>query len=229
MINPSLLPAPMLIATGALYLLALVSAALRAPWLELFSDNRRQHLLLATTCGLLLLWLLRHDFASGLSYQLIGMTAVTLLLDWPLAILAAFIAQLALLFIGGQSIAALSINGLLLIVVPVTIAKLCSNTVEHYAPKNLFVYIFFCAFFPAALTVVLVLLAGFVLLVIGGQFILPPESLELAAYLWLLMFPEAFINGAIISALVIFEPDFLETFNRTRYLAAPWKNKPSDG
>ena len=41
--------------------------------------------------------------------------------------------------------------------------------------------------------------------------------------LWLVAFPEAFINGTIVTALVVFYPDWLETFNRSRYLQAPWK------
>jgi uncharacterized membrane protein len=28
----------------------------------------------------------------------------------------------------------------------------------------------------------------------------------------------------IVSALVVFSPEWLETFNRTRYLSAPWKD-----
>ena len=75
----------------------LLYAAWRAPWVELFSDNRRQHLLFGTVLVLCILWLVRRDFPSGLSFHFIGMTAVTLLLDWPLAVLAGFIAQLALL------------------------------------------------------------------------------------------------------------------------------------
>jgi uncharacterized membrane protein len=39
------------------------------------------------------------------------------------------------------------------------------------------------------------------------------------------MFPEAFINGTAVTALVVFCPDWLETFNRTRYLQAPWKDE----
>jgi len=222
MINQSLLPLPMLIIGWAVYLLALLRAVWQAPWLELLSDSRRQQLLVCTVGGLCLLWLLRHDFASGLSYQLIGMTAITLLLDWPLAIIAGFLAQLALYWINGQSLMTFGVNGLLVILQPVAIAKSCASAVEYFAPRNLFVYIFFCAFFPAALTVIAILLSGFTLLLLGGRFILPPEFSELIGYLWLLMFPEAFINGALISALVIFEPYILETFNRTRYLAAPW-------
>ena len=42
------------------------------------------------------------------------------------------------------------------------------------------------------------------------------------------MFPEAFINGTVVTALVVFYPDWLETFNRSRYLQAPWKDGGRD-
>jgi uncharacterized membrane protein len=41
-----------------------------------------------------MLWLVRRDFDTGVSYHFIGMTAVTLLLDWPLAIIGGLVAQL---------------------------------------------------------------------------------------------------------------------------------------
>lgn len=50
---------------------------------------------------------------------------------------------------------------------------------------------------------------------------------DFVGYLWLIIFPEAFINGMVISALVVFCPEWLETFNRTRYLSAPWKDDDS--
>lgn len=103
----------------------LLYAMWRAPWVELFSDSRRQHLLFGTVLVLCALWLLRRDFPSGLSFHFIGMTAVTLLLDWPLAILAGFIAQLALLALGKQELSVLGINGLLLIIIPAIIAHWC--------------------------------------------------------------------------------------------------------
>ena len=99
-----------------LYAPCLLYAMWRAPWVELFSDNRRQHLLFGTVLVLCGLWLLRRDFPSGLSFHFIGMTAVTLLLDWPLAILAGFIAQLALLALGKQELNALGINLLQIVI-----------------------------------------------------------------------------------------------------------------
>jgi uncharacterized membrane protein len=211
----------------ALYLPVLAWAAWRAPWVELFSDFRRQHLLFGTVLALFLLWLMRRDFESGLSFHFIGMTAVTLLLDWPLAILGGLVAQLGLLALGKQDLLALGINGALLVLLPVLVTELCAKWVEHYQPRNLFVYIFCCGFFPAALTALLCVLIGLGLLWVDGLFPMPPWLDDFIGYLWLVMFPEAFINGTAVTALVVFCPEWLETFNRTRYLQAPWKDDES--
>lgn len=205
------------------YLPLLVWAASRARWIELCSDRRRQHLLFGTVFGLFALWLVRRDFDTGVSYHFIGMTAVTLLLDWPLAVLGGFLAQLGLLLLGRQDLAALGVNGLLLVGVPVLITELCATLVERAQPRNLFVYIFCCGFFPAALTVLVCLAAALGLLWLDERFAMPEWLGDFVGYLWLMMFPEAFINGTLISALVVFCPEWLETFNRTRYLQAPWK------
>ncbi|MFE1813612.1 energy-coupling factor ABC transporter permease [Metapseudomonas otitidis] len=207
-----------------IYVPALAWAVMRAPWLELFSDFRRQHLLFGTVLALFLLWMVRRDFDSGVSYHFIGMTAVTLLLDWPLAVLGGLVAQLGLLALGRQDVAAMGINGALLVLLPVLVTELCAKWVEHFQPRNLFVYIFCCGFFPAALAALLCTLVGLGLLFIDGIFPMPPWLEDFVGYLWLVMFPEAFINGTAVTALVVFCPEWLETFNRTRYLQAPWKD-----
>lgn len=211
-----------------IYVPAMLWAVWRTPWVELFSDQRRQHLLFGTVLALFLLWLVRRDFASGLSFHFIGMTAVTLLLDWPLAVLGGFAAQLALLLVGRQELAALGVNGILLVLIPVAVTEFFAVQVERRQPRNLFVYIFCCGFFPAALAALLCLLVGLGVLWFDGLYVMPPWLEDFIGYLWLVMFPEAFINGMVVTGLVVFYPDWLETFNRTRYLAAPWKddNKP---
>ncbi len=200
-------------------------AIYRAPWVELFSDSRRQHLLFGTVLVLCALWLLRRDFPSGLSFHFIGMTAVTLLLDWPLAILAGFIAQLALLALGKQELSVLGSNGLLLIILPVLIAHCCAKGIERLQPSNLFMYIFFSGFFPAALTAVFCIISGALLLWGNGIYEFPPELEDFFGMLLLVAFPEAFINGVAVTAFVVFKPEWLETFNYSRYLQAPWKDE----
>ncbi|WP_285962471.1 energy-coupling factor ABC transporter permease [Pseudomonas tohonis] len=208
----------------AIYLPAIAWAVWRAPWVELFSDTRRQHLLFGTVLALFLLWMVRRDFDSGVSYHFIGMTAVTLLLDWPLAVLGGVVAQLALLALGRQDFVALGINGALLVLLPVLVTECCAIWVERFQPRNLFVYIFCCGFFPAALAALLCTLLGLGMLWLDGIFPMPPWLEDFVGYLWLVMFPEAFINGTAVTALVVFYPDWLETFNRSRYLQAPWKD-----
>ena len=209
---------------AAVYAGALLWAAWRAPWLEVLSDSRRQHLLFGTVLGVFLLWLVRRDFDSGVSFHFIGMTVVTLLLDWPLALLGGLLAQIGLIAIGRQDLLALGVNGVLLVLLPVLITEGCALLVERAQPRNLFVYIFCCGFFPAALAALCCLLAGLGVLALDGRFAMPPWLDDFIGYLWLVTFPEAFINGTLVTALVVFCPDWLETFNRTRYLQAPWKD-----
>ena len=217
--------APSTLWLGAgVYAGALLWAAWRAPWLEVLSDSRRQHLLFGTVLGVFLLWLVRRDFDSGVSFHFIGMTVVTLLLDWPLALLGGLLAQIGLIAIGRQDLLALGVNGLLLVLLPLLITEGCARLVERAQPRNLFVYIFCCGFFPAALSALGGLLAGLGLLALDGRFAMPPWLDDFIGYLWLVTFPEAFINGTLVTALVVFCPDWLETFNRTRYLQAPWKD-----
>jgi len=68
-------------------------------------------------------------------------------------------------------------------------------------------------------------LASLGILLVDGRYPMPPWLEDFAGYLWLVMFPEAFINGTAVTALVVFCPDWLERFNRSRYLQAPWKDE----
>jgi len=228
MIAAELLAPTSLVLGWLLYAAGLIWARMRAPWVELFSDTRRQHLLFGAILAVFLLWLVRRDFDSGLSFHFIGLTAVTLLLDWPLAILAAFVAQLGLTVTGHQQLVALGLNGVLLVLIPVTVTEACAIAVERTQPRNLFVYIFFSGFFAAGLATLICILAGLGILLIDGLYPMPPWLDDFAGHIWLVMFPEAFINGAVVSALVVFYPDWMETFNRSRYLQAPWKDDGSD-
>ncbi|MGU9853400.1 energy-coupling factor ABC transporter permease [Pseudomonas koreensis] len=224
MIGAELLSSTSLTLGWLIYLPVLLWAVVRAPWVELFSDSRRQHLLFGTVFALFLLWLVRRDFDTGVSYHFIGMTAVTLLLDWPLAIVGGLIAQLGLVLLGRQDLAAVGVNGTLLILLPVLITEGVAILVERAQPRNPFVYIFCSGFFAAALSALLCLTLSLGLLWYDGLFAMPEWLEDFIGYLWLLIFPEAFINGMVISALVVFSPEWLETFNRTRYLSAPWKD-----
>ena len=152
MIGVELLSPESLTVGWLIYLPVVMWAIWRAPWVELFTDRRRQHLLFGTVFALFMLWLVRRDFDTGVSYHFIGLTAVTLLLDWPLAIIGGLVAQMGLVFLGRQDLAAVGVNGALLILLPVLITECCAILVERAQPRNPFVYIFVSGFFAAAVS-----------------------------------------------------------------------------
>ncbi|GGE52922.1 hypothetical protein GCM10007421_29230 [Halopseudomonas oceani] len=196
-------------------------ALTRVSWVELVADSRRQHLFYGSAFALGVLWLVRREFDSGLTIHFIGVTAVTLILDWPLALVAGALAQLALVVLGQDDAAALGANGILRLLVPVLITIGMSRALEARQPRNLFLYIFISGFFAAGFSAVGTVLTGMGLLHWSGQ-LQPPDSLvELLGYLLLVMFPEGFVNGTAIAALIVFHPDWVETFNTDRYLQAP--------
>ena len=67
MIGAELLSSQTLNVGWLIYIPVLLWAVVRAPWVELFTDNRRQHLLFGTVFALFMLWLVRRDFDTGVS------------------------------------------------------------------------------------------------------------------------------------------------------------------
>ena len=61
-------------------------------------------------------------------------------------------------------------------------------------------------------------LASVVLLALGGQTAMVENALGLWPLLFLIMFSEAFINGLCVSALAVFAPEWMKTFDDRFYL-----------
>jgi len=72
---------------GILYAAVLFAALRMAPWRR-FRDAEQVHVFLGATVALLLLWHLDTQVQPGLSFHLLGVTAVTLMFGWSLAVLS---------------------------------------------------------------------------------------------------------------------------------------------
>ena len=223
MLSASLLTTTQTVLCLLVYGGALLWGMLRIRWIELIADSRRQHLVFGSVFALTVLWLLRKEFDSGLTFHFLGLTVVTLMLDWPLALVAGALAQVALVILGMDDVAALGANGILRILVPVLITVGMSRLLERFKPTNLFLYIFISGFFAAALAAVSSMLVGMALLAWSGHLSAPHSLAELVGYMIMVMFPEGFINGMSVAALVVFHPDWVETFDSDRYLQEPFE------
>ena len=65
----------------------LAAALLRSPWRALAHDSA-QHVFFGACVAMLMLWTMQVDFGSGLTLHLLGITTVTLMFGWPLALVA---------------------------------------------------------------------------------------------------------------------------------------------
>ena len=203
-------------AAGA-YGLVLTSAARRAPWARL-REGEMQHVFFGAAVLLLFLWTIRGSVVPGLGVHFLGATVLTLMFGWRLALVAMALALAGAGAYGLSRWEFIGLNGLLATALPVAVSYGVLRAVERWLPPHLFIYIFLAGFFGAALAMAASVTAQVVLLVLAdghGSMTLTGAYLS---FLPLLMLPEAFLNGALVTALVGMRPRWVWTFDDARYL-----------
>lgn len=134
---------------------------------QLFTSRMQQHLVFGATASVFFLWIFRAGIYDGLSVHFLWLTALTLTLGVRWSIIAATVALLGVTGLGYERWEMMGINALLGIVVPIGLTHLIYNLSFHRLPRNLFLYIFVCAFFPGALMIAIkmFLLGGYLSLI----------------------------------------------------------------
>jgi uncharacterized membrane protein len=177
----------------------------------LLAHRERQSALGLAIVTLPMLWSMSPGLPGGVGFQLLGMTTVYLIFGWQLALVAGSIAGLVLLTVGTWQAVALPVNLALVVLVPVAVTMAVLASANRLRRTNLFVYMLGVGFLGSMLALMASLWAGTMLL---------DPSLD-HALVMLLTFPEGFLNGALISALTVFYPDIVRTYDDVRYLGKP--------
>lgn len=210
---------PLLETLALLLFLALLGRSLlRAPW-GLLRLNRLEHLYAATIPLLMLLWSMRTGFQPGLEFHLLGVMALVLVFGPPLAFTAAAAAVLGLTALGTYDWWSLGSNGLVLAALPVLVADRIQRLIWRWLPHHLFVYLLGNGFFGAMLTSAAVLLCSTLLLTLTGGSALNQLGGGFLGLLPLIMFPEGFITGMIMTMLVVYRPDWVRSLDDREYLS----------
>jgi uncharacterized membrane protein len=199
----------------AAWLLALVWPELRA----VLRRPQRLHLVLGTAVALAVLWSV-HARIEPISFHLLGTPAAVLLLGWRLGVFAAALAEAALLALGGTSLGAAPAGWLLSAAFPGLVIVSIAWATRFYLPRNPFVFIFACAFFGSALALFTTWLGAELLLGWAGQATPGGPNHSLLSFMPLAILPEAFINGAIMSVLVIYRPEWVRLYDEAYYARA---------
>ncbi|MCG7598715.1 energy-coupling factor ABC transporter permease [Halomonas sp. McH1-25] len=209
----------LLICCAVLSLAVLGRAAWLFPWQRLEKDRPLQHRLLGATLFVALLWQLRAQAVDWLTLHLLLTVLLTLVFTAPLALLANALVNVAMIMLGKVAWPLLGVNVLVTGVVPALVTVGLWRLVDRRLPDNLFVYLFVCGFFGAALATLMSGLCTVGLVLVGAT---SPEVLRLvhdhALFLPLLMPSEAFITGMLLSLLLVYHPHWVMTFDSHRYI-----------
>ena len=219
LISDTVLTGPTWLVASLLQCLALLLALLRAPWRLLLSASIRSHLLLGTTVLLTFFWQMSAPMAPEVQLHLLGMTTVTLLLGAPLAILAGSLAAAGVTALSGGEAAQVLPHALVNATVPALTTHALLHLILRHGPRNIFMYMLGVGFFGGGLTMLAVLLSTAVLLALMGQAHVMTDWLS--PLMLLAIFPEGFLNGAVVSSLAVYKPDWLKTFDDKHFLDGP--------
>jgi uncharacterized membrane protein len=196
----------------------LVSRALRwADWGRL-ADNVQLNVFLGAVVCVLLMWTLRTEVQPGFAWHLSGMVALTLMFGWSLAIIAGSLALFATTIVGLNDWAGLVPSALVFIVLPASLTQLILGLARAYLPKHYFIYVFINAFLAGGLVSVITALVATGLLLSAGAYSLQKLSDSYLLFLPLMFFPEAVLNGWLISIMVGFKPHWVGSFRDEEYL-----------
>jgi len=216
-LDTNLLPGWMLIASSVVMIAALAAALRWAQWNALAVAPGRIHLLSLSVLFCLGLWALSVPVGESLRLHLLGMTSVTLLLGWRFALLCGSLALLILTLLSDAPLAGLPPSWLLTVAVPATVSRLLLRLLPRQ--QNLFFYTLGGGFIGGMASVLCAALLALALLALAGQGALVNRALEIWPMLALILFPEGFINGSLVTAGCVFFPEAVKTFDDYFYLA----------
>jgi len=197
--------------------LCLLLALWRLPlaWLR---QTRNQHLWLGATVAVLLLWAFRAGISPGLSIHFLGVTSLTLLFGWRLALLSLALVCVGMAVTGREVWSSLGVLYWLSAVLPVAVNWALFRWVERRLPKHLFIYLFVVVFAGAALASITVTVAISLLMVGLDVYSLDKIAYEYLSFIPLVALPEALLNGFVMTGLVILRPSWVMTYDEAAYL-----------
>lgn len=210
------LPFEWLLVAHFLYAVVLLSALLSAPWYHL-KQSDDAHVFFAASIILWLAWRTGGGITGGMEFHLLLATSATLMFGWQFALLAASIAQFCLTLEGTGNWMSYSLNLWVNGIIPIIVTFGLFQILYVSLPKHFFIYIYGSAFFGGALAMALSRTIGMAILLLSGAYSwlqLKDES----AFIFIMLFPEAFINGLIMTVLVAYRPTWVSSFSDQHYL-----------
>lgn len=161
--------------------------------------------------------------AGGVAVQLSGASLVTLMLGWPLAVLALSAVAGVTWLVGNWPADVWLSQWVWLGLVPAWLVIGLGALLRRWLPAQVFVYILGRGFLGTA---VVVFMAG-VLYELAHHLVGGVSVGDALVARWLMAWGDAFLTGMLVAIFVAFKPEWLATWSDQRYLLAP-PDTPAD-
>jgi uncharacterized membrane protein len=177
------------------------------------------NLFLGATVAVLVLWQIRTGIKPGLSFHFYGISTLTLMFGFWRASFAGLLILLINSLFGHGNLAALGFDVMLQVALPAAISWGVFRLLERRLPNHFFIYVFGNGFFGAALAVATVGLATTAAMVLAGAYTLDYLLNHYTPYATLFIgWGEAFTTGMAVTVMAAYRPQWLETFDDTKYI-----------
>ncbi len=189
----------------------------KAPWARL-KDSEQLNVWLGMVVLLTLIWSLKAGVKPGLALHLVGATVFTLSFGPHLAFIGLSLVTLGITLNGAAGGFAFALNALMLGGVGVVLSQRLYRLFSLCLPRHFFIYIFVNGFFGAALTTIGLGLVSTCILSLAGAYEWDYLTGEYLPYFLLLAFSEAWLSGMVMTLFVVYRPNWVLTFDDSRYL-----------
>ena len=216
-IPAGLLSSPVYWIAHGLYVMVFVWALWTAPW-RMIRNRENLNIFLATTVGLLFIWMLKAGISPGMTFHILGATLLMLMFGWQFAIFSISLVLLAQVLYGNIDVLAFTLNALLMGVLPVLFSFGVFRLSLWFLPKHFFVYTLFNGYVCAAMSMAVTVFAGSMLLLCCSDYSLDELSRRYLPFVPLMIFAEGFFTGMLATAMVLFRPEWIGSFDDQTYL-----------
>lgn len=199
-------------------LTALLFAVWVAPWRAVIHAPERQHLLFGTVIVMILLWLMKITWVEGFFIHPMGMTAVTVIFGWRLAVFIGFVIMLAFEILGSGQWITMPMDYILTVLVPATVTFVLIRRVQSLQSRNLFVFMLGVGFVGAMLGFLVNLLLILLLALVIGHQLFVDRLFEAFPLIIMLLNLEGFLNGAVVTAMSVFAPHLVKSLDERKFL-----------
>ena len=198
--------------------IVLLLAVYFSPWQALLQKAERQHAFFAAWLSLVVMMQLQIKWVDGVAIHFLMITSLVVVFGWSLSVIIGAAAQVMSAFWVGQLSLVLSLNFILSVVVPATVSYAIFRWIILHKSNNLFIFLLGGGFFGSIATLLASLVVLCLVLLVNQQWELLKVLYDKSLMVVLLSYSEGFLNGLVVTALTVFFPGLVRTFDEKKYL-----------